>query len=315
MINRMIAYAALGGPFLVVLLDLLILRQVTLPRKWLGIALAALGMVAVPFIALGDGSIPIWLILVPGLLLLSHFRSMQGLGRYPAILGWLELCSLVIGVLVPETYLGVLAGFVAVAARLVIPALSLWYLWLTLPLVYDTFRGGDWAEKGIPLIARYRWLAAIALVALISAGWLGWQMASYRAVLVGQENALLHDMRWKLDGMEHSLKWRAEIDDWQARLIADAEEYQANIWDISVILRQRSIGSSSPLSVLLELPKDVFASVERTGRLTEEDASRLLTSVIEIRQALEEVIADYRPLSLSTYERLASKIQSELTQE
>lgn len=311
----LIAYMALGGPFLVVLLDLIIARDAEPRRRWFGIALALLGMVIVPLRMADFGAYPLWLFLLPGIILLTHSGRMSGLGQFIVFFGWLELCGLAIGSLASSMRIGELAYLPVNVAFWVIPVLLLWHLWSVLPLVYDTIRGGIWAGSGVPLSARYSFLVVIVIVSVIANAFLYWQWTDYREMLRRQEGEALLGMRYELKMVDHWLAMRGEqgLLDWAPRITSQLENYGREVSDLKLSLRINGIATVSPLYFLTRtLPGGVAQAVERGDELSEADVTSLQAAIRASVEAIEAAIEDRRPLSSDTYRKIVDQILAEL---
>lgn len=309
----MLAYLALGGPFLVVALDVIITRSKRQRLDWLALLLALIGLVAVPLLFTYLNDYPAWLMLLPGTVLLTHSGRMSGLGQFIAFFGWVMLCGVAIGQLAPQMRIAEIGYLPASIGFFLIPPLLLWHLWRVLPLAYDALRGGSWVEQGVPLRARYALLSAIALVALATACYFGWQWNEQRKVFAQQASQDLYTMWYELKMADHLLTspdMRIHPD-WREEAAEHVRSYKRAASRVTTFLRLKSDDSQFRF-LNSTIPGRFLEISDYRLSLSEDDVQSFSVVLKASIEALEAAVNSGRPLSPETYRVAADRIQEQL---
>ncbi len=302
-----LAYMALVGPFLVVLLDLVIRQDISKQRKWLGILACLFGMAIIHPLLTGTGKNP-WpyIALVPGLILLTHSGRMRGLGQFVAFYGWIIICATLIMHLSSTLRIKEMAAIPLNIGFFLIPPLLLWHLWSVSPLAYDALRGGNWTNKTVPIVVRYQFLALIAVASLLANVWLYWQWGDYRAMARQQAGSALYSMSLELKYVDHYLTNRdkEEFADWEVWYTEHTQRYRKAASDVVHAVEHRmGVSSRSPLYFFAHtIPEGLAVALEREAALSDASVAEIkavLTASIEV---LEGAISAKNPLSADIYQ-------------
>jgi hypothetical protein len=312
-----LSYMTLGGPFLVVLLDLIRCRDIARPRKWLGLLACLFGLVLVhPLLtATGDNPWP-YIALVPGLVLLIHSGRMRGLGQFLAFWGWVMLCASLILHLSDNFNIGEIAAIPLNIGFFLIPPLLIWHLWLVLPLAYDALRGGNWSPDTVPLVARYRILALIAVVSLLANIWLYWQWGDYRAMARQQAGNALYSMHSQLKYVDHYLTYRDQegFSDWEVWYTEHVQRYAKAAYDVAhAVQRKSGVSDGSPLYFFAyTVPHGLTVALEREAELSDAGAAEIKAVLAASIAALEGAINSRNPLAADTYQDAFDQVLDQL---
>jgi len=312
-VEMLLAYLALGGPFLVVALDLIGARSMRQRVELLPLLLALGGMVAVPLFFARSGAYSLCMMLLPGTVLLTHSGRMRGLGQFIAFFGWLMLCGLAIGQLAPQMRLAEVGYLPANVGFFLIPPLLLWHLWRVLPLAYDGLRGGNWVEEGVPLRARYTLPSVIALGALATACYFGWQWNEQRRIFAQEAGQELYNMWYQLKMADHLLTspdMRSHPDR-REEAAEHVRSYKRAVSRVTTFLRLKSEDNQFRF-LNSAIPGRFLEIADYQLSLSEDDIQSFGSVLKATIEALEVAVNSGRPLSPETYRVAADRIQERL---
>lgn len=295
-LNYLMLYATLGAPFLIVLLDT-IAQYKDADRKRQLLGFAAVLSAIIPLYTYYRPNSKGWLfLLVPGALALIYSRNMQGLGKHLILGWWLALCSHSIGGLLLQSnlphysYYGEALMLPAALAFFVIPPLLIWHLWHNLPLAFDAARGGNWRETGVPLLAKYRFLAVIVLVSLAANVFLLIQGAGYKDTIYHQTHSEQYGMWFDLRCLNHLFTYHDSdaFTDWERSALDYINSYASQARRLPALLRIHSFDTKGGLYFfILTLPEGLQKAVEEKESLKASDIASL-NAAIELAQAAIE---------------------------
>lgn len=311
--EMLLAYLALGGPFLVVALDLIMARSTHQRVDWLPLLLAIGGMVVVPLLFARSGAYSLYVMLLLGIVLLTHSGRMRGLGQFIAFFGWMMLIGLAIGQLAPQMRLAEAGYLPANIGFFLIPPLLLWHLWSVLPLVYDALRGGNWVEQGVPLRARYALLSVIALASLATACYFGWQWNEQRRIFAQEASQELYSMWYELKMADQLLTPpdMRSYPDWREEVAERVRSYQRAISRVTTFLRLKSEDSQFRF-LSADIPGRFLEIADYQLSLSEDDIQAFSVVLKASVEALEAAVNSGRPFSPETYRVAADRILEQL---
>lgn len=300
------------GPFLLVLLDAIIARPTDWRRLSLGGTCAGLSALAAVLAPRGGD----WLLLsMTAVLAIFYCRWLQGLARFTVVFASTSIICMLASRLSPDggTTLNSLLEMLFLpinVALWVVPPLAVWLLWRMLPVAFDRLRGGNWATTGVPLIVRYRLLAAatLCLSALCIALYLQWS-AQGDVLRRCAGNALL-DMNSQLRRLENSLANhdRYYPADWRQDALTSLWQYRTAAGTLATLVDRDGTVGAGPLNFLARtFPEGVADALERA-----DPASAEALNVIRTMQEALRLTADSDCLRPTTYQQVVNEVLANL---
>lgn len=296
-LNYLMLYATLGAPFLVVLLDAVAQYRVA-DRRHQRLGFLAVLLAIIPLNAYYRLDSKGWLfLLVPGALALIYSRRMQGLGKCLVTGWWLAMCPFGIGNLLLQSnlphysYYGEALMLPATAAFFVIPPLLIWHLWHNLPLAFDAARGGNWRETGIPLLAKYRFLAVVVLVSLAANVFFIIQGAGYKEAVYRQVHSEQYGMWFDLRCLNHLFTYRDSdaFTDWEGSALDYINSYTSQARRLPTLLRIHSLDTRGGLYFfIVTLPQGLQKATEEKDSLDASDIASLNAAIEQAQTAMEK---------------------------
>ena len=204
---EMLAYAMLLSPAVVVLMDVLTERR----KEAVAVLHAAAVTAAGVWMALrvSQESIMIPMVIAGTLGMVYAVNRLRGVAKFCTALPSAAFLLLAVAEAMPG--IGVWARYrdyfylLFNIATFIAPFVLLWHVWRQLPLCYDGLRDGAWRNEGVPLVARYRLLGGIAILALLATVWLTAQFTQIRETIAFQANSSLLAVHTELKELDHTM--------------------------------------------------------------------------------------------------------------
>ncbi len=204
---EILAFAMLLSPAIVVLMDLLADNRRQTATVVHGLTILATGVWMV--LKVSQESIMIPMVIAGTLGMVYAGNRLRGLAKFCVALPSAAFLMLAVAEAMPgiglwaryKDYFYLLFNI----ASFVVPFVLAWHVWRQLPLCYDGLRGGRWRDEGVPLVVRYRLLAFIAVMALLSLVWLTSQFTHIREIIAFQANSSLLAVHTELKELDHAI--------------------------------------------------------------------------------------------------------------
>ncbi|MDP3488024.1 MAG: hypothetical protein Q8S19_08865 [Bacillota bacterium] len=311
---NLLFYLMFAGPFIVILLDIVSAKNATRNQAVIGYAAFALAIISLLY---RDSQLFSWIILAPATLgVIYATQRLNGLSSFLVVLPSFSLLCMSLANTMPRlnspyyryTEMLYLPQNIA---TFVVPPLLIWHLWDRLPYTFDGLRKGNWSETGVPLLARHRFLAIIALVSLMTNFFFLTRMTSYKEKLNYQVSTATYTMFSEFDQAAHLLTYRdSEVfEDWQPRVLRHLEAYRSAARRVNQMVVSGGIATNSQFHFLAEtLPQGLQGALWQKGTLNPEDFTKLVAVIKAFLEALE---MNYRPnnaLSPVLYQRVADHV-------
>ena len=317
---NLLAYVFYFGPFVIMLFDLITARDNNWHRKAICFAALILATIGAFLMTWGDSAT--WVMAAASQLALINSKWLKGLPRFIVTFASISLICMALGTFAPDIgnpafgYYEMLY-LPANAAVWILPPLIIWYLWHRLPLVFDSLRGGSWATKGVPLLARHHLLAvamlcSLAINILFYSQWLG-----QREINKQEINSALINLHTELGQLQNILaypNYEQDFSDWQSDAVETTQTYQIAANRMTSLVHRKGIANTSALYFLSRtFPEGLAAVLQQTDpQEVQADSKQVATVVTAIKDALFDATGNLPLLKESVYQQAVDQALGQL---
>lgn len=306
-------YFMLLGPFVVISLDMAG-KHATCNQKLFGFAAVSLAVISLVY---RDNPIFSWVIIAPTTLGIVYATQwLRGLPSFLVVFPSLGLLCMSLANTMPglnsQYYRYTEMLYVPMnIATYVIPPLLIWYLWDRLPHTFDAMRKGNWSETGVPLVARYRFLATIVVVSLVTNFYFYTNLNTYREKISYQVSTATYTMFSELDQAAHILNNRDSdmFEDWHRMVLSHIDGYRNATRRVSQMVLSGGVVTNGPFYFLAEtIPEGLQGALWQQDTLKPGDITKLVVVIKAVLEGLETYYRADNALSQDLYKKIADHV-------